>query len=191
MQEGKRKINVEALLLSAQPVSTLQIVNPFNFITGIAIIACLCIIILFITIFIILQVRTDHPIWIYKLISRLFFQRNSMQAQQRGYSRVSIKKPKVTCNYNVVAVSDGDSTDSDSSEGHNLITPKPQRTACWGTLEWNSSYSVNNTNTKNCLHCSRVVLYLPITLGCKALLIQIVSFFTHSSIHLSSLYTLF
>ncbi|KAJ8941052.1 hypothetical protein NQ318_006826 [Aromia moschata] len=111
MQEGKRKINVEALLLSAQPVSTLQIINPFNFITGLAIIACLCIIILFITIFIILQ-------------------RNSIQAQQRGYSRVSIKKPKVTCNYNVVAVSDGDSSDSDSSEGHNLITPKPQRTAC-------------------------------------------------------------
>ncbi|KAJ8965046.1 hypothetical protein NQ314_004447, partial [Rhamnusium bicolor] len=56
--------------------------------------------------------------------------RNSIQAQQRGYNRVSIKKPKVTCNYNVVAVSDGDSSDTDSSEGHNLITPKPQRTAC-------------------------------------------------------------
>lgn len=57
MQEGKRRIDVEALLLSAQPVSTLQLVNPFNFITGLAIIACLCIIILFIAIFIVLQVR--------------------------------------------------------------------------------------------------------------------------------------
>lgn len=57
VQEGKRKINVEALLLSAQPVSTLQIVNPFSFITGVAVVACLCVIILFITIFIILQVR--------------------------------------------------------------------------------------------------------------------------------------
>lgn len=56
-QEDKRKINVEALLLSAQPVSTLQIVNPFSFITGVAVVACLCVIILFITIFIILQVR--------------------------------------------------------------------------------------------------------------------------------------
>ncbi|XP_072380228.1 furin-like protease 2 isoform X2 [Diabrotica undecimpunctata] len=110
MQEGKRKINVEALLLSAQPVSTLQIVNPFNFITGIAIIACLCVIILFITIFIILQ--------------------STIHAQQRGYSKVSIKKPKVTCNYNVVSVSDADSSDSDSSDGQKLITPKPERTAC-------------------------------------------------------------
>lgn len=59
MQEGKRRIDVEALLLSAQPVSTLQIVNPFNFITGLAIIAFLCIIILFIAIFIILQVRSE------------------------------------------------------------------------------------------------------------------------------------
>lgn len=58
-------------------------------------------------------------------------QRNSIQAAQRGYSRVSIKKPKVTCNYNVVAVSDGDSSDSDTnSEGQNLITSKPERTAC-------------------------------------------------------------
>ncbi|VEN35166.1 unnamed protein product, partial [Callosobruchus maculatus] len=110
-QEGKRKINVEALLLSAQPVSTLQIMNPFNFITGIAIIACLCVIMLFIAIFIILQ-------------------KNSLQAQQRGYSRVSIKKPKVTCNYNVVSVSDGDSSDSDNTEGHKLISQKPERTAC-------------------------------------------------------------
>ncbi|ENN73786.1 hypothetical protein YQE_09613, partial [Dendroctonus ponderosae] len=30
LQEDKRKINVEALLLSAQPVSSLQFVNPFN-----------------------------------------------------------------------------------------------------------------------------------------------------------------
>ncbi|CAG9822494.1 unnamed protein product, partial [Phaedon cochleariae] len=110
-QEGKRKINVEALLLSAQPVSTLQIVNPFNFITGMALIACLCVIILFITIFVILQ-------------------RGGFPANQRAYSKVSITKPKVTCNYNVVTVSDGDSSDSDSSEGRKLITPKPERTAC-------------------------------------------------------------
>ncbi|XP_060524028.1 furin-like protease 2 [Cylas formicarius] len=109
--EDKRKINVEALLLSAQPVSTLQLVNPFNFITGLAIIACLCVIILFIVIFLVLQ-------------------RNSVQPQQRGYSRVSIKKPKVTCNYNVVSISDGETSDSDSSEGHKLINPKPERTAC-------------------------------------------------------------
>lgn len=62
-----------------------------------------------------------------------FPQRNSVQSTQRGYNRVSIKKPKVTCNYNVVAVSDGESSDdSDSSEGHKLIgPPKPDnRTAC-------------------------------------------------------------
>lgn len=59
-----------------------------------------------------------------------FFQKSSIQAQQRGYSRVSIKKPKVTCNYNVVSVSDGDSSDSDSSEANNLIKTQPQRTAC-------------------------------------------------------------
>lgn len=110
-EESKRKINVEALLLSAQPGTTLQIVNPFNLVTGIAIIASVCVIILFITIFVILQ-------------------RTSLQAHQRGYSKVSIKKPKVTCNYNVVSVSDADSSDSDSSDGHNLITPKPERTAC-------------------------------------------------------------
>jgi proprotein convertase subtilisin/kexin type 5 len=111
MQEDKRRIDVQALLLSAQPVSTLQLISPFNFITGLAIIAVLCVVILFVTVFIVLQ-------------------KNSIQAAQRGYSRVSIKKPKVTCNYNVVAVSDGDSSDSDSSEGHNLVTPKPDRTAC-------------------------------------------------------------
>ncbi|KAI4457760.1 proprotein convertase subtilisin/kexin-related [Holotrichia oblita] len=113
-QADKRRINVEAYLVSAQPVSTLQLVNPFNFVTGLAIVACLCIVILFTTIFIILQ-------------------RNSVQSTQRGYNRVSIKKPKVTCNYNVVAVSDGESSDdSDSSEGHKLIgPPKPDiRTAC-------------------------------------------------------------
>lgn len=55
-QADKRRINVEAYLVSAQPVSTLQLVNPFNFVTGLAIIACLCIIVLFVTIFIILQV---------------------------------------------------------------------------------------------------------------------------------------
>lgn len=67
----------------------------------------------------------------YGAIFTLFcLQRNSIQSAQGGYSRVSIKKPKVTCNYNVVAVSDGDSSDSDSSEGHKLITPKPERTAC-------------------------------------------------------------
>lgn len=55
-QDDKRKINVEALLLSAQPVSSLQFVNPFNFITVLAIIACLCIIILFVVIFLVLQV---------------------------------------------------------------------------------------------------------------------------------------
>ncbi|XP_056639377.1 furin-like protease 2 isoform X2 [Diorhabda sublineata] len=111
-EETKRKINVEALLLSAQPGTTLQIVNPFNLVTGIAIIASLCVVILFITIFVILQ--------------------NSLQAQQRGYSKVSIKKPKVTCNYNVVSVSDdADSSDSDSSDGRNLITtPKPEKTSC-------------------------------------------------------------
>ncbi|XP_017774307.1 PREDICTED: furin-like protease 2 [Nicrophorus vespilloides] len=107
----KRRINVEAYLVSAQPVSTLQFVNPFNFITGIAIVACLCIIILFSTIFIILQ-------------------RNSTQGVHRDYNRVSIKKPKVTCNYNVVAVNDGDSSDSDSTEDRQLITSKPERTSC-------------------------------------------------------------
>lgn len=59
-----------------------------------------------------------------------FFQKNSIQTHQRGYSKVSIKKPKVTCNYNVVSVSDGDSSDSDSSEKNHLIKSKPQRTAC-------------------------------------------------------------
>lgn len=67
----------------------------------------------------------------YHFYFALFLQKNSIQAAQRGYSRVSIKKPKVTCNYNVVSVSDGDSSDSDSSEGHNLINSlKPERTAC-------------------------------------------------------------
>lgn len=60
----------------------------------------------------------------------LILQRNSVQAAQRGYSRVSIKKPKVTCNYNVVAVSEGDSSDSDSSEGQKLMTSKPDQSAC-------------------------------------------------------------
>ncbi|XP_025833035.1 furin-like protease 2 [Agrilus planipennis] len=55
-QADKRRINVQAYLLSAQPVSTFQLVNPFNFMTGIAIIACLCVVVLFVTIFIILQV---------------------------------------------------------------------------------------------------------------------------------------
>ncbi|XP_074038039.1 furin-like protease 2 isoform X2 [Leptinotarsa decemlineata] len=111
VQEDKRKINVEALLLSSQPVSTLQIINPFNVITGVVVIACLCVIILFVIIFIILQ-------------------KNTIQSQQGRYSKVSIKKPKVTCNYNVVSVSDGESSDSDNSEGNKLINPKPQRTAC-------------------------------------------------------------
>ncbi|KAG5898892.1 hypothetical protein JTB14_003286 [Gonioctena quinquepunctata] len=85
VQEDKRKINVEALLLSSQPVSTLQIVNPFNVVTGVVVIACLSVIILFVIIFIILQ-------------------KNAFQAQQGRYNKVSIKKPKVTCNYNVVSV---------------------------------------------------------------------------------------
>lgn len=55
-QADKRRINVEAYLVSAQPVSTLQLVNPFNFVTGVAVIACLCIIVLFAAIFIVLQV---------------------------------------------------------------------------------------------------------------------------------------
>lgn len=55
-QDDKRRINVEALLFSAQPVSTLQFVNPYNFVTGLAVIACLCIIILFVVVFIVLQV---------------------------------------------------------------------------------------------------------------------------------------
>lgn len=55
-QDDKRRIDVEALLFSAQPVSTLQIVNPYNFVTGLAVIACLCIIILFVVVFIVLQV---------------------------------------------------------------------------------------------------------------------------------------
>lgn len=57
VQEDKRRIDVQALLLSAQPVSTLQLIGPFNFITGLAIIAVLCVVILFITVFIVLQVR--------------------------------------------------------------------------------------------------------------------------------------
>ncbi|XP_065170470.1 furin-like protease 2 isoform X2 [Atheta coriaria] len=99
----KRRINVEAYLVAPQPVPTVQFVNPFNFITALAIVACLCIIILFSTIFIILQ-------------------KNSVHSGQGLYSRVSIKKPKVTCNYNVV-VSDGDSTDddTDSTEERKLI----------------------------------------------------------------------
>lgn len=47
---------MEALLLSAQPVPTVQFVNPFSFVTGVAIIACLLIVLLFAAIFIILQV---------------------------------------------------------------------------------------------------------------------------------------
>lgn len=94
----KRRINVEAYLMSTQPVNTMQLVNPFSFITGLAIVACLCITILFIFIFIILQ-------------------KNSVQSQQRGgYNRVSIKKPKVTCNYNVVSVSEADINSSDSDD---------------------------------------------------------------------------
>lgn len=54
-QADKRRINLEAYLVS-QPVSTLQLVNPFSFITGLAVIACLLIIILFTIIFIVLQV---------------------------------------------------------------------------------------------------------------------------------------
>ncbi|XP_050300640.1 furin-like protease 2 [Anthonomus grandis grandis] len=111
VQEDKRKINVQALLLSAQPVSSLQLVNPFNFVTGLAVIACLCIIILFVVVFLVLQ-------------------RTSSQVNQRGFSRVSIRKPKVTCNYNVVAVSDGDSSDSEASD---LIKNKPKpenKTTC-------------------------------------------------------------
>lgn len=59
-------------------------------------------------------------------------QRNSVQATQRGYSRVSVKKPKVTYNYNVVAVSDGESSDSEITEGQHLITAssKNERTEC-------------------------------------------------------------
>ncbi|KAL1508965.1 hypothetical protein ABEB36_003778 [Hypothenemus hampei] len=112
VQEDKRKINVEALLLSAQSLPGGQFfVSPFNLITGLAIITCLCIIILFVVVFLVLQ-------------------RNSAQSNQRGFSRVSIRKPKVTCNYNVVSVSDGDSSDSDSSEGQNLIQEKAERTSC-------------------------------------------------------------
>lgn len=109
-QADKRRINVEAYLVQTQPVPTVQLINPFNFVTGLAIIACLCIIVLFVTIFIILQ-------------------RNSVQNSQRGFSRVSIKKPKVTCNYNVVAVNEDDSSDSDCSEGQ-LITSKRDQTEC-------------------------------------------------------------
>ncbi|XP_045465314.1 furin-like protease 2 isoform X1 [Harmonia axyridis] len=111
-EADKRKIDVEALLLSAQPVSTLQIMNSFNFITGITIAACLCIIMLFIILFLVLQ-------------------RNAIQTPpQQRFSKVSIKKPRVTCNYNVVAVSEGDSSDTDSSEGRKLIKSKTGRTAC-------------------------------------------------------------
>ncbi|XP_022919564.2 furin-like protease 2 isoform X1 [Onthophagus taurus] len=112
-QTDKRKINLETYVVSAQDVSALELVNPFGFVTGLAAIACLCIIILFMIIFLVLQ-------------------RNSAQSRRKGYSRVSIKKPKITCNYHVVAVADADSTDSDDTcEEHNLITqPKIKRTTC-------------------------------------------------------------
>lgn len=110
ISEGKPKLDVEALLLSAQPVSTLQIINPFNFITGVAVAACLFIVVLLTILFVVLH-------------------KNNIQATPaQGYSKVSIKKPKVTCNYNVVAVSDGDSSDSDGSEDHKLIPNT--RTTC-------------------------------------------------------------
>lgn len=56
-QADKRRINVEAYLYSPQPMSSLQLINPFNLVTGLAVIACVCIIALFVAIFIALQVN--------------------------------------------------------------------------------------------------------------------------------------
>lgn len=55
-QADKRRIDVEAYLYSPQPMSSLQLINPFNLVTGLAVIACVCIIALFVAIFVALQV---------------------------------------------------------------------------------------------------------------------------------------
>lgn len=85
MQEDKRRIDVQALLLSAQPVSTLQLISPFNYITGLAIIAVLCVIILFITVFIVLQVGgcfIKNPIDFFFIFIEKQYSGNAARLQQ-------------------------------------------------------------------------------------------------------------
>lgn len=95
-QEGKRRIDVQALLLSAQPVSTLQLVNPYNFVTGLAVIACLCIIILFAIVFIVLQVCWNKYL-------RVFHSINAIQCHS-PLVHEKVLGPCSALSYNVYAI---------------------------------------------------------------------------------------
>nr|XP_022910704.1 furin-like protease 2 [Onthophagus taurus] len=99
-------VSVEAYLVSSEPVSsTLQVIHPFVFIIGTTIFICLCIVL---------------------IVVMLVLQRGNDNVPSNEYSRISIKKPKVTCNYNILPASDADeSSDTDSGEVERRKTKPP------------------------------------------------------------------